>query len=243
ASLAIPFTVQRAIDALRADATAARLGSYVGVIVLLAATNGVARLGSRFTIIGGAQRLEYDLRNDLYASLQTLPPRFYAKNPTGELMSRASSDVAAVRSLVGFGAVSLVGTVFAFAGALAAMLAADPWLTLWALAPYPALVLLAKRFNAVVGTLVVLWAGGKAVVDGRLSLGALVAFNGYLAYLTWPTIALGWTLSIVRRGLTSFERIDEIIRGAQVDPVAASPGWARQDGRPLSVRFADLTFA
>src|SRR5439155_924445 len=162
----------------------------------------------------------YDLRNDLYASLQTLPPRFYAKNPTGELMSRASSDVAAVRSLVGFGAVSLVGTVFAFAGALAAMLAADPWLTLWALAPYPALVLL--------------WAGGKAVVDGRLSLGALVAFNGYLAYLTWPTIALGWTLSIVRRGLTSFERIDEIIRGAQVDPVAASPGPARQDGRPLS---------
>jgi len=315
ASLAIPFTVQRAIDALRADATAARLGSYVGVIVLLAAANGVARLGSRFTIIGGAQRLEYDLRNDLYASLQTLPPRFYAKNPTGELMSRASSDVAAVRSLVGFGAVSLVGTVFAFAGALVAMLAADPWLTLWALAPYPALVLLAKRFNAVVnqraqatqeqlgvlsarvqeyiagmsvvraytleprasadfasanreylgrslalartqasfaplmgliagvGTLVLLWAGGKAVVDGRLSLGALVAFNGYLAYLTWPTIALGWTLSIVRRGLTSFERIDEIIRGAQVDPVAASPGPARQDGRPLSVRFADLTFA
>ena len=280
--------MQRAIDALRADATAARLGSYVGVIVLLAAANGVARLGSRFTIIGGAQRLEYDLRNDLYASLQTLPPRFYAKNPTGELMSRASSDVAAVRSLVGFGAVSLVGTVFAFAGALAAMLAADPWLTLWALAPYPALVLLAKRFNAVVnqraqatqeqlgvlsarvqeylgrslalartqasfaplmgliagvGTLVLLWAGGKAVVDGRLSLGALVAFNGYLAYLTWPTIALGWTLSIVRRGLTSFERIDEIIRGAQVHPVAASPGPARQDGRPLSVRFADLTFA
>ena len=304
--------MQRAIDALRADATAARLGSYVGVIVLLAAANGVARLGSRFTIIGGAQRLEYDLRNDLYASLQTLPPRFYAKNPTGELMSRASSDVAAVRSLVGFGAVSLVGTVFAFAGALAAMLAADPWLTLWALAPYPGLVLLAKRFNAVVnqraqatqeqlgvlsarvqeyiagmsvvraytleprasadfaranreylrrslalartqasfaplmgliagvGTLVLLWAGGKAVVDGRLSLGALVAFNGYLAYLTWPTIALGWTLSIVRRGLTSFERIDEIIRGAQVDPVAASPGPARQDGRPLSVRFADL---
>ncbi|PYM45250.1 MAG: hypothetical protein DME14_20905 [Candidatus Rokuibacteriota bacterium] len=203
-------------------------------------------------------------------------------------MSRASSDVAAVRSLVGFGAVSLVGTVFAFAGALAAMLAADPWLTLWALAPYPALVLLAKRFNAVVnqraqatqeqlgvlsarvqeyiagmsvvraytleprasadfasanreylrrslalartqasfaplmgliagvGTLVLLWAGGKAVVDGRLSLGALVAFNGYLAYLTWPTIALGWTLSIVRRGLTSMARIQEIT-GARSD--------------------------
>ena len=300
--------MQRAIDALRADATAARLGSYVGVIVLLAATNGVARLGSRFTIIGGAQRLEYDLRNDLYASLQTLPPRFYAKNPTGELMSRASSDVAAVRSLVGFGAVSLVGTVFAFAGALAAMLAADPWLTLWALAPYPALVLLAKRFNAVVnqraqatqeqlgvlsarvqeyiagmsvvraytleprasadfarenreylrrslalartqasfaplmglvagvGTLVVLWAGGKAVVDGRLSLGALVAFNGYLAYLTWPTLALGWTLSTVRRGLTSMARILEIVEESNTSGRAGIPEPARALLRPPSVQ-------
>src|SRR3989454_8438543 len=61
-----------------------------------------------------------------------------------------------------------------------------------------------------VGTLIVLWAGGKAVVEGRLTLGALAAFNGYLAYLTWPTIALGWTLSIVRRGLTSMARINEI---------------------------------
>src|SRR5439155_1277399 len=196
---------------------------------------------------------------------------------------RASSDVAAVKSLVGFGVVSLAGTAFAFAGALLAMLAVDPWLTLWALAPYPALIVLSKRFNTVVherseaaqdqlgvlsakvqeylagmtvvraytlerraarefgrendeylsrslalarsqssfaplmgliagiGTLTVLWAGGKAVVEGRLTLGALAAFNAYLAYLTWPTIALGWTLSIVRRGLTSMARINEIV--------------------------------
>src|SRR5205807_9776261 len=61
-----------------------------------------------------------------------------------------------------------------------------------------------------VGTLTVLWAGGKAVVEGRLTLGALAAFNGYHGYLAWPTIALGWTLSIVRRGLTSMARIQEI---------------------------------
>jgi ATP-binding cassette subfamily B protein len=62
-----------------------------------------------------------------------------------------------------------------------------------------------------IGTLIVIWAGGRAVVDGRLTLGALVAFNGYLAYLTWPTLALGWTLSTVRRGLTSMGRILEIV--------------------------------
>ena len=310
--------------------------------MLFALANGAARLGSRFTIIGAAQRIEYDLRNDLYASLETCPPTFYAAHPTGDLMARASSDVPAVKSLLGFGAVSLVGTVFAFVGALGAMLALDPWLTLWALAPYPALIVLAKRFNAVVhertqavqdqlgvlsarvqehlagmavvrayalerraarefarengeylgrslalarsmssfaplmgliagvGTLVVLWAGGKAVVDGRLSLGALAAFNGYLAYLTWPTIALGWTLSIVRRGLTSMGRIQEIIGeeeqiglgGAEplrisLSPPAvqaglADPATTERDGSAvpspifsdsLSIRFANLTFA
>jgi len=142
--------VKQAIDALQTDAAAAPLGRYVAFIVLLALANGAARLGSRFTIIGAAQRIEYDLRNDLYASLETLPPAFYAAHPTGDLMTRASSDMAAVKSLLGFGTVSLAGTVFAFVGALGAMLALDPWLTLWALAPYPALIVLAKRFNAVV---------------------------------------------------------------------------------------------
>jgi ATP-binding cassette subfamily B multidrug efflux pump len=333
ASLAIPWTVKRAIDALQADAASALLGWDVSLIVLLALANGVARLASRFSVIGGAQRVEYDLRNDLYASLQTFPPKFYAAHPTGDLMTRASSDVAAVRSLVGFGAVSLVGTVFAFIGALVAMLTVDPWLTLWALAPYPALVVLVRRFNVIVndraqavqdqlgvlsarvqeylagmtvvrgyslevrateeferengeyltrslalarsqssfaplmgliagvGTLVVLWAGGKAVVDGRLSLGALVAFNGYLAYLTWPTIALGWTLSIVRRGLTSMARIQEIIDAepARISvrpptdslrlasgverPAASHRHAGLADPAPTALRFTKLTFA
>ncbi len=316
ASLAIPWTVQRAIDALRGAPAEAPLGRYVAAIVLLALANGAARLGSRFAIIGGGQRIEHDLRNDLYASLETFPPAFYAAHPTGELMTRAASDVSAVRALVGFGTVSLAGTVFAFVGALVAMLLADPWLTLWALAPYPALVLLAKRFNGIVndrteaaqeqldvlsgrvqeyvsgmtvvraytlepraradfarengeylrrslalsrtqasfaplmglvagvGTLVVLWAGGRAVVDGRLSLGALVAFNGYLAYLTWPTMALGWTLSVARRGLTSMRRIQEILdaAGAPEDGAGPAPS-AERFASPPALRFERLTFA
>jgi ATP-binding cassette subfamily B multidrug efflux pump len=313
ASLAIPWTLKRAIDALQHDAPTAPLSRYVLLIVVFALANGAARLGSRFAIIGGGQRIEYDLRNDLYASFLVFPPRFYAAHPTGDLMTRASSDVAAVKSLVGFGVVSLAGTAFAFAGALVAMLAVDPWLTLWALAPYPALIVLSKRFNAVVhersqaaqdqlgilsaevqeylagmavvraytlegratrefgrendeylrrslalartqssfaplmgliagvGTLTVLWAGGKAVVDGRLSLGALAAFNGYLAYLTWPTIALGWTLSIVRRGLTSMQRIQEIV-GARTTVVAGIASPTFSSGSP-AIRFENLTFA
>ena len=277
---------------------------------MFAIVNGVARLGSRFAITGGCQRIESDIRGDLYAALQTFPPRFYAAHSTGDLMARATSDITAVRSLVGFGTISLVSTTFAFIGVLGAMLAVDPWLTLWALAPYPVLVILARRFNlkvnertqaaqdqlsvlservqeylggmavvraytlepraradfgranaeylrlslalarteagfsplmgliAGIGTLVVLWAGGRAVVDGRLSLGALVAFNGYLAYLTGPTIALGWTLSIMRRGLTSMTRIQEIIVAGSLRP--ALPEGGLSQARPGAVVAGSL---
>jgi ATP-binding cassette subfamily B multidrug efflux pump len=293
-SLAIPWTIKRAIEALEHDAAAAPLGTLVALIIALALLNGCVRLGSRFAIIGAAQRVEFDLRNDLYASMQGFSPAAIAERGTGDLMTRASSDVSAVKQLVGFGGLSLVSTTLAYSGAVAAMLALDPWLTLWSLSVYPALIVVAKRFNSAVhdrteaqqsqlgvlsgivqehfagmavvrayamerqagrafatandellrrslalgrieaqfsplmgliagiGTLVVLWAGGHAVVEGRISLGALVAFNGYLAYLAWPTIALGWTLSIVRRGLTSMGRIQEIVR-ATPEAVAASP--------------------
>jgi len=84
----------------------------------------------------------------------------------------------------------------------------------------------------------VLWLGGEAVLAGRLSLGSLVAFNGYLAYLAWPTVALGWTLSMIRRGLTSMGRIQEVIEAAPPAP-AAAPAL---DVHP-SLRFKDLSFA
>jgi len=271
------------------------VGYFVALIASSAVLNGLARLGSRFAITGGCQRIESEIRGDLFAALQMFPPRFYTRHSTGDLMARSTSDITAVRSLLGFGTISLVSTTFAFVGVLAAMLAVDPWLTLWSLAPSPILVVLARRFNvkvnerteaaqnqlsvlservqeyvagmsvvraytlepraradfgranseylrlslalarteagfsplmgliAGIGTLIVLWAGGRAVVDGRLTLGALVAFNGYLAYLTWPTLALGWTLSTVRRGLTSMTRILEIVE-------AASPGRAAATG-------------
>src|SRR5437016_2185452 len=75
ASLAIPWTLKRAIDALQHDPTGAPLARSVLLIVVFALANGVARLGSRFAIIGGGQRIEYDLRNDLYASFLAFPPR------------------------------------------------------------------------------------------------------------------------------------------------------------------------
>ena len=103
-----------AIDALATAGAAAPVAVHVALIVLLAGANGVARLGSRFAVIGAGQRVEADLRNDLHAALLRYPPAFLARHSTGDIMARATSDVAAVKSLVGFGTVSLVSTSLAF---------------------------------------------------------------------------------------------------------------------------------
>jgi ATP-binding cassette subfamily B protein len=64
---------------------------------------------------------------------------------------------------------------------------------------------------AALGTVVVLYLGGSRVVDGHLSLGQLIEFNAYLAALVWPTLALGWMISLLQRGKASWERLQAIL--------------------------------
>lgn len=284
-ALAIPWVIKGTIEAL----SGSHPGSYAAVtrgaflVIGLALLQGATRSASRLTLLGASQRVEASVRDDLFRHLLRLPPAFYQTQRTGDLMSRATNDLQGVSMLIGFGCLSLMNTAIVYAGALVAMLRLDPWLTLAALAPYPALIVLAKRFNSRVhaeslavqeqlsrlsakvqenltgmavvraytledreveafrrlnaeqlarvlrqartqgafsplmgimggiGALTVLWLGGKSVMDGRITLGALVALSSYLAYLAWPTIALGWVLAIVRRGLTAMGRIVEIL--------------------------------
>src|SRR5271168_3597603 len=57
----------------------------------------------------------------------------------------------------------------------------------------------------------VLWLGGREVLQHRISVGEFVAFNTYMVQLTWPVIALGWVINIFQRGTASMGRIDEIL--------------------------------
>src|SRR4029077_5685971 len=71
-------------------------------------------------------------------------------------------------------------------------------------------------------TMVVLIYGGSLVINGRLSIGSLVAFLSYLGQLAWPTISLGWMLSIYQRGKASMKRLDEIFDGRGATSVDGS---------------------
>jgi len=60
------------------------------------------------------------------------------------------------------------------------------------------------------------------VMSGRMSIGSLVAFLSYLGQLAWPTISLGWMLSIYQRGKASMKRLDEIFNARGADNIGAS---------------------
>jgi ATP-binding cassette subfamily B protein len=92
------------------------------------------------------------------------------------------------------------------------------------------------------GVVIVLIVGGRGIVDGRLTLGSLVAFNGYLAYLAWPTLALGWTLSVIRRGLTSMARIQEVFDAAPPPPPETESPASEVTAAP-ALAFRNVTFA
>ncbi|MGH9543301.1 MAG: ABC transporter ATP-binding protein [Terriglobales bacterium] len=75
----------------------------------------------------------------------------------------------------------------------------------------------------------VLWFGGRAVLEHQISLGSFVAFNAYMMQMSFPMIALGFVINLVQRGSASLERIQEIFRsqpgiadGPQTDPSLAS---------------------
>src|SRR6266436_1057804 len=61
-----------------------------------------------------------------------------------------------------------------------------------------------------IATVIVLWLGGRQVLQGRMNVGDFVAFNTYMMQLTWPVIALGWVINIFQRGTASLIRINEI---------------------------------
>lgn len=128
--------VRVAVDALeRPDATAAHVTRLALAFVGLSVLAGAARYGMRELLNGVSRRVEADLRDDFFAHLLRLDAGFYGTHPTGEIMSRATNDIQAVRMVAGPAYMYLVNTAVFGGIALARMALVDPWLTAAALAP------------------------------------------------------------------------------------------------------------
>lgn len=129
----IPILIGQGIDDLTAaqdsDATLSRpLSFYFFAIVGLALLKGVAKFAMRHYIVGASRRFEFAFRNDLYAHLLKLPPAYFQSMRTGDVMSRLSSDVEAVRMFLGPGAMYVAETFLFLTPAIIILGRMDPLL-------------------------------------------------------------------------------------------------------------------
>ena len=152
-SLVSPWILKFAIDDL-ADATTVvtrgNLAFYAGLLLGVALLGGCFRFLMRRIIIGVSREIEYDLRNDFFAHLQRLPLGYFQAHRTGDLMSRATNDLSAVRMMVGPAIMYSVSTGLIFMVATVLMLSIDVYLTLIALIPLPFVSLSVKYFGAAI---------------------------------------------------------------------------------------------
>jgi ATP-binding cassette subfamily B protein len=146
-ALAAPSVLRRVIDGLTSDIARQNLVLLGGLLVLVALAQGTMLFFQRRLIIGVARDAEYDLRNDFYRHLQKLTPQFYQKRRTGDLMARAVSDMAAIRTLGGLGLIVTLNAVFAVMMILPVMVSVNWKLTALAFLPLPLLALMSQRFS------------------------------------------------------------------------------------------------
>jgi ABC-type multidrug transport system fused ATPase/permease subunit len=145
-TVAIPWLTGEAIDQIDAGDTAG-----LELVAALIGAAAFARLGLTVArrLIAGRVSLgvEFDLRNGMYAHLQGLELGFFDGQQTGQLMSRATVDLQAVRFFLGYGLVFLLQSFLTLALGATAMLVLNPGLAAIALAPVPFVVLVGWRFG------------------------------------------------------------------------------------------------
>jgi len=144
----VPWVLMLGVDALR-ERRFDEVGRFSLVALVLASTMWVIRAASRVVVFNVGRDVEFDIRSDILARLHMLGPSFLRKMATGEIMSRATNDVGQVRLVVGFGLLNVVNSVFAYVGGIGLMLLLSPRLTLFALLPYPLLLIIAQGFGRI----------------------------------------------------------------------------------------------
>jgi ATP-binding cassette, subfamily B, multidrug efflux pump len=168
-----PWVLKLAIDDLNAGVTRQKLLVYAALLLGIACAAAVFRFLMRRILIGASRHIEYDVRNAFFARLQQMPLGYYQARRTGDLMSRATNDLNAVRTMIGPAIMYSSSTVLVFLVAIVLMLSIDPWLTMIALLPLPLVSIsvnyfgnaIHTRFEAIQGQLADL----SAVVQESLS--------------------------------------------------------------------------
>lgn len=147
-----PQVLERAINELKKGTTREHILFLSGLLVAIYLVRGVFLYAQRWILIGISRDIEFDLRNDLFRTLEHQDSGFYRRYRTGDLMARMTNDLNAVRMLLGPGLMYSINTIFLSVFALVFMLRLSPYLTLVALAPMPLASILVQYFGSRIHT-------------------------------------------------------------------------------------------
>jgi ATP-binding cassette subfamily B protein len=307
-----PWILKYVIDGLQQGFQKGRLPQYAALILGISVVEGFFRFWMRRILIGVSRLVEYDLRNDFLGHVQKMSISFLQSHSTGDIMSRATNDLNAVRSVLGPGIMYSMNTVTLAVIGTSLLLRLNWKLTLLAYIPLALVSVTVKKFGgqihdrfesiqeqfsalstkaqenlsgirvvkafareeseiedfrkmnldyvhrnvslirlwglfypmmtALIGmsSVVLLWFGGRQIIQGKLTLGEFVAFMGYLSLLTWPTIAVGWVINLFQRGTASMGRILEIMEAPP--EIHGEPGASAPEPVQGALELRDLTF-
>jgi ATP-binding cassette subfamily B protein len=145
-----PWVLKYAIDDLNAGVTRGKLAFYAGTLLGVACVGAVFRYLMRQILIGASRDIEYDVRNAFFARLQQMPLGYYQARRTGDLMSRATNDLNAVRMMIGPAVMYSANTILVFVVAIILMASLDARLTMMALLPLPLVTITVKYFGSAI---------------------------------------------------------------------------------------------
>jgi ATP-binding cassette, subfamily B, multidrug efflux pump len=143
----IPLTFREGIDSIVRHGTSAPLLFYGLAVILLTIGKGGGDYLTHQRLAGMGQRIAYDLRNQIFSHLQSLPATFYDRANTGDIMSRATSDVDGIRMFITWSLSTFLEMIFLFAASLVLMSLMSWQLTLVSCALFPVLGYTVMRFR------------------------------------------------------------------------------------------------
>ena len=216
----VPLVAGRIVDGPIASHDTAGIWPLAGVALLFGIAEAVLFFARRYAMASAALGLETDVRQELFGHLQRLPVAFHDRWPSGQLLSRATTDLSTIRRFVGFGFVFLVANSITTIVVVILLLHLQPALGLFVLLGMAPLLVLTRRFEL------------RYSRDARRAQD----LTGDLATSVEES-ALGIRVikSYGRRPqmLASFTRDASVLRGAELTKIRTLAGfWALLEGLP-----------
>jgi ATP-binding cassette, subfamily B, multidrug efflux pump len=143
----LPKVIGNAAEDLQSGVVRNKLLILALEILALAVVRAIFLFLTRWIVIGISRDIEFDMRNDLFAHLETLSYSYYQRVRTGDIMARMTNDLNAVRMLLGPAIMYSANTLVFTAGALAFMINMSPKLTLYAFLPLPIVSVVIQSFG------------------------------------------------------------------------------------------------